>query len=40
MRLVCIEQKTTQVYGVLTNYKQWIFTRFSMSNEIANKCNE
>jgi len=34
LRNTCIQYNLQEACGVLTNYRQWIFTRYDMSKEI------
>ena len=34
MRHYCIENRQLTMFGVLTNYKEWIFTKYSLHKEI------
>jgi hypothetical protein len=35
LRSYCIKQKQQQMFGVLTNFKYWIFTSYCISDEFA-----
>ncbi len=36
LRSICIADKKIQMVGLLTNFKDWIFTRYDMMEEITN----
>lgn len=35
MRNYCIETNIRQTYGIMTNFKEWIFTRYNLASEGA-----
>jgi hypothetical protein len=35
MRSFCIENNIRTVYGIMTNFKEWIFTRYDLVSEAA-----
>jgi hypothetical protein len=35
LRYICIQNKLGSVYGVITDYKDWYFTMYSLEGEIA-----
>jgi predicted XRE-type DNA-binding protein len=35
MRSYCIETNIRSVYGIMTNFKEWIFTRYNLVSEAA-----
>mmetsp|Transcript_7773 Transcript_7773/g.12055 ORF Transcript_7773/g.12055 Transcript_7773/m.12055 type:complete len:93 (-) Transcript_7773:27-305(-) len=37
LRSCCIEQKQEQMFGVITNSRDWIFTRYNIRTELENK---
>lgn len=37
LRYICIQNKLGSVYGVITDYKDWYFTMYSLDGEIAEK---
>ena len=39
LRHIAISQNLPEIFGTLTNYRQWYFTRFSLQSEICNSSN-
>lgn len=37
LRYISIQNKLGKVYGVITDYKDWYFTSFSLDREIGNR---
>lgn len=35
MRTYCLEDKRQEVYGIMTNFKEWIFTKYSLNKEVS-----
>jgi len=33
MRTYCLDAKASEVYGIMTNFKEWIFTKYSFLDE-------
>ena len=34
LRVICLKERYTQLCGVLTNYKSWIFARYDLTTEV------